>query len=268
MYRSLSPLSNFSQFFPLFSSCKKILSYTFPQLVFGFSLTSLAQKRQKISKKMTIEVVTWVHMMYLVFYTGFDKKTKSLNFSQLLDVLGFRRSVEFTIKETNKVLALAGLTLIAYSVISTDRFMLLIAAIELIIHGLYSSYAFYGSNNIPKISDWTISKTAKEISSRNAKERLLSKRKLSILCSLISSIILETWLLGYLDWTPLVINTFLSLSVIHFYTMEIDFRGKLHVRPFGFLAFVVPIVAIGFSTYLYYKFSEIKSEYPFAFSSK
>ena len=39
--------------------------------------------------------------------------------------------------------------------------MLLIAAIELIIHGLYSSYAFYGSNNIPKISDWTISKTTK-----------------------------------------------------------------------------------------------------------
>ena len=49
--------------------------------------------------------------------------------------------------------------------------------------------------------------------------------------------------------------------------MEIDFRGKLHVRPFGFLAFIVPILAIAMSTYYYYKISELKSEYPFAFSS-
>ena len=216
---------------------------------------------------MTVTTIAFVHIMYLVFYTGFDKKTKSLNWSQLLDVLAFRRSVEFTVKETNKVLALAGLTCIAYSVISVDRFMLLIAAIELIIHGLYSSYAFYGSNNIPPISDWSISKTRQEITSVSKKERLLSTRKLSIICSVISSIILETWLLGYVDWTPLVINSFLSLSVIHFYTMEIDFRGKLHVRPFGFLAFIVPILAIAMSTYYYYKISELKSEYPFAFSS-
>ena len=83
---------------------------------FGFSVSSSSpcscSKRFKFKKMpQTILSVTWVHIMYLVFYTGFDKKTKSLNFSQLLDVLLFRRSVEFTIKETNKVLALAGFTL-------------------------------------------------------------------------------------------------------------------------------------------------------------
>jgi len=60
---------------------------------------------------MNLEFILVLHASYLVFYTGFDKQTKSLNLSLLWDVLAFRRSVEFTIVEINKVLALSGVTL-------------------------------------------------------------------------------------------------------------------------------------------------------------
>jgi hypothetical protein len=145
--------------------------------------------------------------------------------------------------------------------------MLVIATVELVIHGMFSGYHFYGSNNIPRISDWTFSKTKKELSSRSAKERLLPKRKLSILCSVLCTMILEVWFLGYLDLAPAVCMAFLSLGVIHFYTMEIDFRGKLNVRPPGFLAFIAPIVAIAMTVYYYHIFSAVKSNYPFAFEA-
>ena len=214
---------------------------------------------------MLIERVIIIHALYFIFYTGYDKKTKSLNSNQLFEVLLCRKSFNDTIVEVNKVLALAGLTLAALSVFVLDMNLLMFATIELVIHGAYSSYQFYGSNNIPKFSDWSLRKTRKELSSKSAKQRLLATRKFSIISSVMCSIILEAWFLGYVDMSPAVSLMFLSLGVAHFYSMEVDFRGKLHVRPFGFLAFIASFISIAATAYYWYKIETFKISNPSLF---
>jgi len=47
----------------------------------------------------------------LVFYTAYSKQTKRLDMSLLLDVLFFRRGLDHTLVELNKVISLVGLSM-------------------------------------------------------------------------------------------------------------------------------------------------------------
>jgi hypothetical protein len=73
--------------------------------------------------------------------------------------------------ETNKVLSLAGLTLLALAfcpqleAMSWD--LLWIAQLKLWTHSAYSAFKFYGTSNIPALSSWP--GLSSELSSNSAK---------------------------------------------------------------------------------------------------
>eukprot|EP00122_Pirum_gemmata_P008769 Pgem_evm1s8090 len=54
-------------------------------------------------------------MLNLALYTAYSKSTKKVNAGSLLDVLLFRKGVDFTLVELNKIAALGGLTLLSIS---------------------------------------------------------------------------------------------------------------------------------------------------------
>jgi len=159
-----------------------------------------------------------VHVFYFLLYTAYNKKTKSLEWGKL------RRGL-ISLDEINKVLALAGLTLMP--------FFFVFATSELAVHGLYSTFRHYDTKYIPGISKWTT------IIKKGKFERI---RILSIALSYaaIAISVFSVFSPGQAA-LPLV---GVALGTAHFYTMEIDFRWKLQVRPAGLLAFAAPVAAL------------------------
>ena len=76
------------------------------------------------------------------------------------------------------------------------------------------------------------------------KAQVAAKRKASVLCGVAATAVIEAWALGFAAVTPASAAAALSLSSLHFYLMEVDYKGALAVRPFGFLAFAAPAAAV------------------------
>jgi len=89
----------------------------------------------------------------------------------------------------------------------------------------------------------------KELVNPEAKEKLVGIKKLSIILGSLCQLLLSA---GYLQWISMAALCYgsLSLGIAHFYSMEIDFRWKLQVRPYAFLPF--PLAA---GAMLYYAVS-------------
>ncbi len=71
------------------------------------------------------------------------------------------------------------------------------------------------------------------------------RKKLSLICGTLGLMILQ---LLYFDILSINMNIIILvlflLSIMHFYYMELDFKSQLQVRPFGYLAFILPSIAI------------------------
>lgn len=187
---------------------------------------------------------------YLGLYTAYSKQTKTLVPGDLLDVLLVRKSVDHTLVQMNKVISLAGITTLAVSLapgaeqVVTDTHELLQVSMGMLtVHSCYSTFKYYGSPNIPVLSSFP--SMIGDFLSDDAKVVLSGKKKASILFGLAATAALDSTLLGYLDASQWVSVGALSASFLHFYLMEQDFKGKLQVRPFGYLGFIAPIAALG-----------------------
>ena len=86
----------------------------------------------------------------------------------------------------------------------------------------------------------------KELANPEPKEMLVGIKKVSIILGTLGQLVLSA---GYLKWISSAALCYgsLSLGIAHFYSMEIDFRWKLQVRPYALLPF--PLAAAGL---LYY----------------
>lgn len=85
-----------------------------------------------------------------------------------------------------------------------------------------------------------------QVKSEKPIEQLLAKRKLAIVLGATATNLLEAWALSYTPYglSPKTSGVLvLSLATLHFYFMEVDVKGGLPVRPYGFLAFIAPAVA-------------------------
>lgn len=172
--------------------------------------------------------------LYLVFYTGYSKRKRRLDWRQLVYVLTVRHT-QTTCRELNKVAGLAGLTLLALSYWS-DYFMWygqvrVQASLLLLAHALYSVGSFYR---------WD----PRALYTRNS-------RWLAIVCGQLALAILLIHhvlpLVGvYVTLWPLPVRASvlrLVLAILHFYGMEVrpgPWQGELNVRPFAYTAFALP----------------------------
>ena len=120
---------------------------------------------------------------YLLFYTAYSKQEKKLDFKLLVVVLTVSKSLDHTLVEMNKAISLAGLTALTVPFLpaitavtgrEAMRDLTFISMSVLWVHSCYSSFKYYGSNNIPSITLWGPKTVMQEITSPDSKSRLMA----------------------------------------------------------------------------------------------
>ena len=186
----------------------------------------------------TMVVPLLVTLAYLFFYTAYDKSTKALNFSILVTLFTCDRGVEWTLVELNKLISLAGLTILLLSFLPILQIsflrgvvdathhhdMLVCAMVMLWIHSLYSIYKFYGYN-------W-----------RRFSEEIKIKQ-FSIVLGTCGQLAISLGCWGTITAGMLIVSATL-FGLGHFFTMEIDYKYELQVRPFAMLPFPLACIVL------------------------
>ena len=183
------------------------------------------------------ETSVLIFISFVLFYTMYDKFSGRLVPSNLLRLLTFQEGVDKFLVEMNKALSLSGLTVLAFSFFpiykKRVRYALLWnAVVQLWVHAVYSTFKYYGSKNIPRIStflDWSSE----------------AIKKISIFLGIVAQLVLSLGYFSYINWFQLSLFG-LSTSVLHFYTMEIDHKYVLRVRPYAFIVFPLSLIAFVF----------------------
>jgi len=189
-----------------------------------------------------LETSVLIFVSFVLFYTMYDKFTGRLVPSNLLRLLTFQEGADKFLVEMNKALSLSGLTVLAFSFFpiykKRVRYALLWSAVvQLWIHAVYSTLKYYGSKNIPRIStffDWN-------------SEQI---KKISILLGIMAQVVLSLGYFSYIGWFQLSLFG-LSSSILHFYTMEIDHKYVLRVRPYAYIVFPITLLAFVFGCKLF-----------------
>jgi len=189
-----------------------------------------------------LETSVLIFVSFVLFYTMYDKFTGRLVPSNLLRLLIFQEGADKFLVEMNKALSLSGLTVLAFSFFpiykKRVRYALLWSAVvQLWIHAVYSTLKYYGSKNIPRIStffDWN-------------SEQI---KKISILLGIMAQVVLSLGYFSYIGWFQLSLFG-LSSSILHFYTMEIDHKYVLRVRPYAYIVFPITLLAFVFGCKLF-----------------
>ena len=163
---------------------------------------------------------------YFVLYSGYDKKTKSLKIAEnLTKIFSFKQqSVSQSLDDINKVLGLAGLTLIGFGFFAPAKALVEHGAYLSFAHGAYSAYRYL------------------------YRFKMGQKKQASMVLGVVSSTTLAMHL-GLLPTPSQVPLSVLPLAVasiatVHYYSMEIPPDSWYPaVRPYAYLAFVASIAA-------------------------
>lgn len=186
------------------------------------------------------------------------------------------KSLDHTLVQTNKVLALAGmhmllvaliapfvslpacLSFLSFSSLSSELYAQSVffdAIVLLVVHSMYSVYKYYNTSNIPVLSREYLAIPFDLLrltrGQLNIKQRYVVLKRVSILAGVAANIT-AAWVYLYLYATPLrsVLSAtavlLIGMTVAHFYLMEVDVKLKLQVRPFGYLPFLLAPVALAF----------------------
>jgi hypothetical protein len=103
--------------------------------------------------------------------------------------------------------------------------MIFLSMALLWVHGAYSSWKFYNFNLQRYLADKPI-------------------KKLSVALAVAAQLVLSGGFFGFLSHSTLLYGGIL-LGMAHFWTMEVDYKYVLQVRPFAYLPFVLaPIVLL------------------------
>lgn len=170
-----------------------------------------------------------ITLSYIAFYTAYSKANQTLDFDLLKDFFFLRKGTDWTLKEANKVISLSGLTstllafLPEFKPIQND---LLFASTSLLwAHAVYSFYSFY---------DFSLLKVLNE---------RFKIKTFSVALGIAGQALLTYSYFGKVDKTALAVAV-TGLGVAHFWTMEVDYKYKLQVRPFAYLPFPLSFWAI------------------------
>ena len=156
--------------------------------------------------------------------------------------------------EINKIVALAGAIPFiptlpgALGIGSHDQKMELlhVSTSALWGHSVYSAFKFYDSKHIPSASKWRVALL--DLFSTKSKARVEALRVYSLLAGVSGQVLITSVFYGYAALGVSIMTIACAgvfFGLVHFYSMEVDFKGVLQVRPFAYLAVVLPIVAVG-----------------------
>lgn len=159
---------------------------------------------------------------YFLFYSAYDKTEKTLVPSLLLDIFLFRRGVDFSLKEINKVISLSGLTGTLVSFLpelqpKKSKELLFVSMNLLWVHSVYSFYKWWDCNPKKLWADKPI-------------------KKVSVLLGSLGQLALAAGFWGKISPHALLLAA-TTLGMGHFVTMEVDYKYQLQVRPFAYLPF-------------------------------
>merc|ERR1719476_142421 len=185
---------------------------------------------------------------YFLFYTAYDKGSRTQKPDLLADVLLARKGLFHTNRQVNKVLALAGLTLASFAALpawmplaEARAGLARPALLSLGAHFFYSWYSFL------KLSPtWFANGGAKK--STHTYEAAALRMGAAGLSLMIADSVCQRDALAGAKW---FLPGSLALGLGHFYFIETPdgTPQALPVRPWGYLAFYAPLLALGFSTW-------------------
>ena len=196
-------------------------------------------------------VVFLVLSSLLLFYTGFDKQTQSLNFNKTVQVLSFS-DWNNSLKELNKVAALAGLGIISLTFIvgplsrmfpkKFAHFLVWRKFLGLFGFGLIALHILYSLIVIYKLNVDSIL-----FHNSNIQGFLAGFIALIIFGLMaITSTQKAVEKMGYSQWKKLQTTGYIALflSIIHFILLETKPDKGFDVRPFGKLFFLLALIAL------------------------
>jgi hypothetical protein len=158
---------------------------------------------------------------YIAFYTAYDKQKKTLVLKNLQDLVTCGRGLDWTLVELNKAISLSAMTGMLMAFLpqfkKQSRGLAFYSMNLLWAHSLYSSYKFWGYRLDKFMSDKAI-------------------KQVSVAFGAAGHLALVAGFYGYISQTALAYSASI-LSVCHFWTMEVDYKYVLQVRPYAYLPF-------------------------------
>ena len=198
-----------------------------------------------------------VLLTFFLFYSAYDKERGELNFSLLEKIISFQDSY-FSTREINKLTALAGLVLLSFAflpgpiskIFPNYSFLLVlrkplgfIGFLLILYHGHVSFFYYYKGDlynalfNNPKVVAFIAALISffifflMAITSTKKAVELLTYEKWKLLQRI-----------GYIA---------LLLAVIHFVVIETKPDKGLVIRPFGYVALIIPILTLILRIYVH-----------------
>ena len=145
-----------------------------------------------------------------------------------------RKGWDWTLKELNKAISLSGMTLMLMSFLpemkgtAEDKKNLLWISMNMLWgHSVYSMYKFYQFDLRKVLSDKWI-------------------KTLSFFLGSAGQLALAAGYWGKIS-SDMLVGAVTTLSIAHFWTMEVDYKYKLQVRPYAYLPF--PLAAWALYSY-------------------
>ncbi len=155
--------------------------------------------------------------------TAYDKTEKTLKLQHLVNLVTLGRGLDWTLVEINKAISLSGLTVLIMAFTPGfalhARGLVWNAMLLLWTHAVYSTYKFY-SFSLRRFLD----------------EKAI--KKLSIALAVCGQVVLSAGYFGYISWAALMYGG-IVFGISHFWTMEVDYKYVLQVRPFAYLPFLL-----------------------------
>lgn len=167
-----------------------------------------------------------VFLSYIALYTAYDKKSKSLKPILLVHIMLLQGEggLNHTLKELNKAISLAGLTILLFSFANMEGYdssaLFRIALITLSIHSIYSFYEFYGFSVDAVLKDKLLKPTS------------------IVLAVLCQSLLYLSYFSEAIPYSILALEATV-LGMLHFWMYEVDYKYVLQIRPYAFLPFFV-----------------------------
>ncbi len=204
-----------------------------------------------MNKFLPLAIVVVIFISLLVFYTAYDKQTKTLVPEKLVSVVLFK-DVANSLKELNKVAALAAIGLIAITFILgplskifpkifsqflfTRKFIGLSGFVFAFLHALYSVIVIYELD-------------LNKMLFANPKIVGFISAVISLFIFFLMSITSTekaVKVMGYKNWKTLQTTGYIALflAILHFIILEIKPGKGFDVRPFGVLFLFIALVAL------------------------
>ena len=181
--------------------------------------------------------------LYLWLYTGYSKQDQRYDTALIREVLMLEKGLHHTVLELNKIIALAGLTALLCAFFAHAEDFVSHAQWLLLLHAALSTWKYYGDTKFPIITSF--GSALDEWRSKKSKDNAVAVKKASIVLAVFGQIILAAGHLGYMSLTGASFALLsLGFGFAHFWTMEVDFKYKLGVRPAGLFPFVLGPLAL------------------------